>query len=147
MAIFELFPYDMHTVSAALIAAPRDFWARLPELSRSLSTARLLMVADSFDHQAVLAGFQQHAVSAEALPPLVWAYRSLFEQHIEHDTQTTRFMRLFLIFDSNQPDEATARLLSSYGLRARPLAEPVPLPFSSVSVTLPVSTWQNSSPG
>lgn len=133
MAILELFPHDIHTVHPATVAAPRDFWARLPELTRSVPTARLLMVASSFDGQQVRDGFLRYAVPEAGLPPLVGAYRTLFEQHIQNATQTTRFMRLFLVFDTNQSDDVAARLVSSYGMRAQPLRTAIPLPFAQVT--------------
>lgn len=132
MAILELFPYDIHMVHPATVAAPRDFWVRLPELTRALPTARLLMIASSFDGQQVHDGFQRYAVDKSGLPPLVAAYRSIFEEHIQRSTQTTRFMRLFLVFDSHQPDDITARLISSYGMRAHVLREAIPRPFAQV---------------
>lgn len=130
MAILEIFPYDLNLVNPALVAAGRDFWARLPELTTGPPTARLLMVADSFDHEDVLAGFRRYAVPETHLPEMVRAYRAIFENYIQQATRRTRYMRLFLIMNSHQPAEALARLTSSYGLRSRPIEGPVPLPFA-----------------
>lgn len=132
MSILELFPYDLNLVNPAVLAAGRDFWVRLPDLTDGPPTARLLMLASSFNHEDVLRGFQQQAIPEAGLPGLVKAYRTLFEEYVQQATQTTRYMRLFLIFNGNQPEESLSRLLSHYGLRAQTLDDPIPLPFAQV---------------
>jgi hypothetical protein len=131
MTILELHPYDLNLVSPAYLAAGRDLWAKLPDLVQGLPTARLLMVASSFSSDDVLNGFRQQAIPAGNLPPLVAAYRTLFEQHIGQEIQSTRYMRLFLVINLQQA-EAAGRLLAHYGLRATPLTSTIPTPFTSL---------------
>jgi len=132
MSIFELFPYDLDLVSPGNIAAGKDFWAKLPDLAAGVPTARLLMIASTFEPKHVLSGFQRMAVPEQGLPTMIRGFKSIFEQHIMGATQATRSMRLLMVFDSKQGDSSTEKILRSYGLRARALDETIQIPFTSM---------------
>lgn len=132
MAIFELFPYDLDLVSPGYIAAAKEFWAKLPDLAASQPTARLLMIASTFEPKHVLDGFQRVAVPEQGLPTMIRGFKSIFEAHIMNATQATRSMRLMLVFDSKQGELSTEKILYSYGIRAKVIDETIHVPFASL---------------
>ena len=129
MAIVEIIPYDLLTADEARVMSPLSFWAAMARYART-GTGRLLMIADNLRAEDVLAGFEQVAVPYSKLPQLAHHYRQQYEDHLAHTTQSTRLMRLFLLMDSQLDSDRLAQLLGTYGVRARPLSNAVPLPFA-----------------
>ncbi len=129
MTILQLIPYDILTADPARIMSPLGFWAGLPRLVEGAGTARLLMVADNLSQEHVTAGFHRVAVPAAELPPTMRWYKSLYEDFLRQTVQTTRYMKLFLVMRSRLGEDSLIRLLGTYGVRAEPLTEPIPLPF------------------
>lgn len=132
MAIFEVYPYDLDLVPAGYVAAAKDFWAKLPDLAAGAPTARLLMIADTFEPEHVLNGFRRIAVPENGLPTMIKGFKSIFEDHIMGSTQTTRSMRVLLVFNSKQGTASTEKILGSYGIRSRVISETVHVPFDNL---------------
>lgn len=146
MTILQLTPFDILTADPGRLMAPLGFWAGLPRLVEGAATARLLMVADNLSQAHVVNGFHRVAVAAADLPPSMRWYRSLYEAFLRQTVQTTRYMKLYLILRSRLDDESLIRLLGTYGVRAEPLTEPIPLPFQTGEpawnrVTAEGQTW------
>ena len=135
MPIVEVVPYDLATADGSRVMAPLGFWASLARYATT-GTARLLMIADNLRPSDVQAGFQDAAVPTSELPRRIKWYRQQYLEHLQATTQTTRLMKLYLLMDSRLDATRLAQLLSSYNIRARPLAgEHVPLPFISGRAT------------
>ena len=135
MAMYELYPYDLHTVSAATVASMIAFWAKLPAIT-SGNTARILLFADSFSADDLLSVFRRRAVPHDQLPHLLAQQRTLYEQFVEQAVPETRYLRLFLIIEAGKSaDETMLSAIRAYGLRANLVQEELPLPFHTLKPT------------
>jgi len=130
MPIVQLESFDITTAAPFRLLTTAGFWSSLPRLSSS-SSARLLMVADTLQPDDVVGGFNSAAVPDDELPPGVRAYRMQYEDFLRQTVQEVRYMRLYLVMDTNLGEEGLVRLLGAYGIGARLLDGPVPRPFAT----------------
>ncbi|RLC90484.1 MAG: hypothetical protein DRI77_14760, partial [Chloroflexi bacterium] len=131
MAIVQLTSFDITTAAPFRLLTTAGFWASLPQLSRGVPSARLLMVTDTLQPQDISDGFVQTAVPETELPPGVRAYRIQYEDFLGQMARAVRFLRLYLVADTTMGEEGLIRLLGTHGVAARPLDGPVPRPFVS----------------
>ncbi|MHC1730441.1 MAG: hypothetical protein AB9888_00185 [Bacteroidales bacterium] len=134
MSIVQIEPFDILTASPQQMMMTDGFWSSISRfLSDRNSSARLLMFTDTVEPKQVLDGFKSKAVPYENLDkfPLVKAYRAKYEEFLSFQVQEVRYIRLYLHVESSLDDEGLARLLSTYGVIARPLDHKLPQPFKS----------------
>lgn len=131
MTIVQLELFDLLTANTAQLMGSTGFWASLARLTRERGGgARLLMVADNLEPQAVVDRFDAHAIPRHRLPTELRLYRMQYEEFLLNTLQVTRHMRLYLVVNTTLNEWGLVRLLGSYGIRARPLeGEGIPLPF------------------
>jgi hypothetical protein len=131
MTIVQLELFDLLTANTAQVMGATGFWANLSRLTREHGGgARLLMVADNLKPEEVVERFRRQAIPMTHLPIPLRMYRLQYENFLLNSLQVTRHMRLYLVVNTSLTEAGLARLLGSYGIRARVLeGEGVPLPF------------------
>ena len=129
--IVQLKTFDHTTSPVSRLLSNAGFWRALPRVCSKIPAARLLMTADALRPEDVQAGFRSIATPDEYLPPGVMAYRVDYEDFLGSIVQAVRYMRLYLVIDSNLDEEGLLSTLSSYGISAYPLKQAVLRPFQS----------------
>jgi len=127
--IVQLQSYDYTTTPASRLMSNAGFWRALPRICGGAPTARLLMTADTLRPEDVQAGFRAVATPERLLPPGVMAYRVEYEDFLSTIVQAVRYMRLYLVTESNLDEEGLISLLGSYGMTAYPLDHALLRPF------------------
>src|SRR5512145_1338288 len=129
MSIVQLSTFDIDAASPWQVMASHGFWASLPRLAHGLPVAKLLLIADTLDVQAVRAGFDAVALPEDDLPPSLHLYRIKYDDFLSQAVEDTRYTRVYLSANTSLNDEGLCDLLGAYGLRSQPLDHQLPLPF------------------
>ena len=128
VSIIELSAFDINTAPQHLITALQPFWAGLYRWGAK--SAKIVLCTDYIDAEAAQLGFEQLAVPFKELPVEVAYYRAQYERHLRETVQQNKFIRVYLIIDSNQSAEMMARVITSSGIGVRSIAaDDMPLPF------------------
>jgi hypothetical protein len=127
--IVELQSFDYTTASAARLMSNAGFWGTLPRICRGIPTARLIMTADTLQPQDIQAGFRGVATPEKLLPTGALAYRVAYEDFLSQVIQAVRYMRLYLVADTNLGEPGLLSMLSAYGVTAYPLNHALVRPF------------------
>ncbi len=135
MTILELAPFDITTASPSRLVNTAGFWEALPRIARGLPSARLLMVADTLKKETILDGFQSVATPEQFLPPGVLAYRIDYEDFLRRTIQAVRYIRLYLVVDTNLEENSLIGLLGAFGVQAFPLDHELPRPFTGMAAS------------
>ena len=127
--ILELQSFDFTTAPPARLMSNAGFWRALPRICRGAPTARFLMTADTLQAEDIQAGFRSAATPERRLPPGVLAYRVSYEDFLSQVIQAVRYMRLYLVADTNLGEPGLLSMLSAYGITGLPLNHAVVRPF------------------
>lgn len=128
MSILELYPYDLLTSHPSRLMAGLGFWSSLHHLSTG--NVRVLLVADNLRTEDVVRGFDHVAVPLAQLPATMQWYRKEYEDFLMRSVQSTRVMKVYLALESHLDEAGLAQVVSSYGMQAATLREPIALPFT-----------------
>jgi hypothetical protein len=131
MSIVQLAAFDLATASPWQVLATNGFWASMPRLCPGIPAAKLWMVADTLHLADVQQGFTSVAVPEADLPPGIRMFHQQYLEFLGREVEEVRHIRLYLAMESSLNDAALCSVLGTYGVQARPLDAPVPLPFTT----------------
>ncbi len=127
--IVQLDSFDITTASPYHMLASAGLWSALPRLTQGVAAARILVVGDTLKAEDVIKGFESVSAPFADLSSGARAYRLQYETFLRQTARDVRYMKVYLVMDTDLDEEGFCRLLRGYGLAARPLADPLPRPF------------------
>lgn len=131
--IVEIAPFDITTASPSRLVNTAGFWEALPRIARGLPSARLLMVADTLKKETIIEGFESVATPEKFLPSGILAYRIEYEDFLKRTIQAVRYIRIYLVVETQLEETSLIGLLGAFGVQAFPLDHELPRPFTGLA--------------